>query len=338
MNRRDFLNATLLITASGITFDNLLAQDKPPRYIGNGGELPVKGLTAYPDTENGKHQLYQLWIRDSQNNILTSYRAHKTQKYPFFYPVAGPQSGLSLTTESGRPWPHHRSVFFGADNVSGGNYWQNELAKGQIISQGPTFAKDENGKYKVNEKQIEIIDECSWEQPNKPPILKDERHFTIKLIDENRYAIEAQINLEALADKVVFGKTNHGLFGVRCSHDISPVGGGNLVSSNDDSGGKATFGKPANWMAFYGKRRGLEIVEGIAVFCPSQAPHKKFENCKWFTRDYGNCSPFPMNFFTENENLTLEKGEKLKLKYCVIAFTGTPENAELNKLWKEWDK
>ncbi|MDR2346560.1 MAG: PmoA family protein [Planctomycetaceae bacterium] len=339
MNRRDFLNTTLILASSGIAFDNLFAQDKPiSQYIGNGGELPQKHLTVYPDTQNGKHQLYQLWIRDSENTILTSYRAHKTQKYPFFYPVAGPQSGLSLTTESGRPWPHHRSVFFGADSVNGGNYWQDILSKGQIISQGPAFAKDEKGKYKISGTRVEIVDNCVWTKPEQPPILEDKRKFVVRLIDKNRYAIDTEIVLKAVTDKVVFKKTNHGLFGIRCSHDISVPGGGKLISSNGDVGEKDTIGKAAKWMAFFGKRRGTELVEGIAVFCPSKAPHPKFENCKWFTRDYGNCSPFPMNFFNKDENITLVKDEELKLQYSVVAFTGSPEEAELDKLWEEFDK
>jgi hypothetical protein len=339
MNRRDFLNTALVLAGSGITFGNLFAQDKPiSNYIDNGGAEHAKNLTAYPDTQNGKHQLYQLWIRDNNNTILTSYRAHQTQKYPFFSPVAGPTSGLSLTTESGRPWPHHRSLFFGADQVNGGNYWQGELKQGQIISKGPSFAKDGKGKYKINATRVEIVDKCVWTQPNKPPILEDERLFVVRLIDDKRYVIDATIVLKTLADKVVFNKSNHGLFGIRCSHDISVTGGGNLISSNGDSGEKATIGKPANWMAFFGKRHKTEIVEGIAVFCPSKAPHPKFEKCKWFTRDYGNCSPFPMNFFAKNETLTLTKGEELRLRYSVVAFTGTPKEAELDKLWKEFDE
>jgi hypothetical protein len=339
MNRRDFLNASLILAGSGIAINDLFAQNKQSAdYISNGGEKPPKHLTAYPDTENGRHQLYQLWIRDNENTALTSYRAHQTQKYPFFYPVAGPKSGLSLTSESARPWPHHRSVFFGADNVNDGNYWQGELGKGQIISQGPSFAKDEKGNYKISDNRIEIVDKCLWKKPNESPIIEDNRQFVIRLIDDKRYAIDATITLTTLADKVVFGKTNHGLFGIRCAHDISVTGGGKLISSNGDVGEKATLGKPANWMAFYGKRKNAEITEGIAVFCPSKAPHPKFENCKWFTRDYGNCSPFPMNFFAKNENITLTKNEILKLKYAIIAFTGNPEEAELNKLWEDFDK
>ena len=38
---------------------------------------------------------------------FTSYRFGDGQKYPYFYPLNGPVSGLSVTTESSLPYPHH---------------------------------------------------------------------------------------------------------------------------------------------------------------------------------------------------------------------------------------
>ncbi|MDR1923139.1 MAG: PmoA family protein [Planctomycetaceae bacterium] len=335
MNRRDFLGTAVVLAGTGLALNNTFAQGA--KLISNAGDPAIDSLSVYPDTANGKHQLYQLWIRDNNNTVLTSYRAHQTQKYPFLYPVAGPTTGLSLTSESGRPWPHHRSVFFGADNVNKNNFWQDTLSRGQIISQGPAFAKDDKGQYKISKTTVEFVDKCLWKPSNAPALLEDNRLFTLRLIDARRYQIDASFDLKVLADKVVFEKSNHGLFGIRSSHDVAPTGGGTLISSNGDEGEKATIGKPANWMAFFGKRHRTEVVEGIAVFCPSKAPHPKFENCPWFTRGYGNCSPFPMNFFKPGENLTLTKGEELKLRYSVVAFTGDPKEAELDKLWEEFD-
>jgi hypothetical protein len=65
----------------------------------------------------------QIWIR-LNNRLLTCYRAHRSQKYPYLFPLAGPLSGLSLTDETTLPFPHHRALFLGCDRVNGGNYWQ----------------------------------------------------------------------------------------------------------------------------------------------------------------------------------------------------------------------
>lgn len=322
--------------------NNLYAQgdkvDQRP-FIANGGEGPQKHLTCYPDTEDGKHQLYQLWVLQD-NFTLLSYRAHQTQKYPFFSPMAGPLTGLPLTTETGRPWPHHRGIFFGLDNVNGGNYWQGTLANGQIISQGPSFAK-EGEQYKIAATTAEIVDQCLWKQGTTEPIIEDQRRFVIRILDERRYILDADIIMKALTD-IKVGQTNHGLFGVRCAPDLSPTGGGTLESSEGKRGEAATLGEPARWMAFYGKRAKIreEIIEGIAVFCPSQPPHRAFRECPWFTRDYGNISPTPMNWLKQrgDDPFVLSQGEELRLRYRVVAFGGTPSEAGLNDLWTEFDR
>lgn len=339
MHRRNFLRYSLGTSAAlfgvGMLDEQLFGQDMK-QFIDNGGEGPHEHLTCYPDTQNGKHQLYQLWVRKN-NSVLTSYRAHPSQKYPFFYPMAGPVSGLSLTSESGSPWPHHRSVFFGLDRVNGGNYWQDVMSRGQIVSQGPSFAKDEKGKYKIGPDKVEIVDRCLWGRDGNQ-IIEDNRHFTIQVLDKNRYVLDADINVKALTE-ITVEKTNHGLFGVRCAPDLAPTGGGNLLTSEGAKSQKESEGKPARWLAFYGRRADLkeEIVEGIAVFCPSKAPHPQFENCPWFTRDYGNCSPMPFNFFKKDETFRLAKDEELNFRYRIVAFGGTPQDADLDGLWKEFD-
>ena len=339
MNRRHFLQASLALAGTGVAMSGLYAQEtkvNPKDFIANGGEGPQKHLTCYPDTENGKHQLHQLWVLQD-NAALLSYRAHPSQKYPFFSPMAGPISGLPLVTETGRPWPHHRGVFFGLDRVNGGNYWQSTLAAGQIISQGPSFAKEKD-QYKISETAVEIVDRCLWQRGTENPIIEDQRQFVIKLVDDRRYILDAKFTVKALTD-ITVQETNHGLFGVRCTHDLSPAGGGVLESSEGLKGQENTLGKPARWMAFYGRRAKLkeEIVEGIAVFCPSKAPHPRFENCPWFTRDYGNISPTPMNWLG-GEPFVLPKGDELTLRYRVVAFGGTPKEAGLNALWEEFDR
>lgn len=339
MNRRHFLQSSLLLAGTSLATVPLYAQESKPNvrsFIANGGEGPEKHLTCYPDTENGRHQLHQLWV--SQDNVpIVSYQAHPSQKYPFFSPMAGPVSGLPLVVETGRPWPHHRGVFFGLDQVNGGNYWQDTLSRGQIVSQGPSFAK-EDGQYDLSATTAEIIDRCLWRRDNNT-IIEDNRRFVIKVLDDRRYILDADIVMTALVD-VTVKRTNHGLFGVRCAPDLAPTGGGMLESSEGGKLQKGTYGKPARWMAFYGRRTKLkeDIVEGIAVFCPSKSPHPVFDNCPWFTRDYGNCSPTPMDFLNPEKPFVLPKGEELKLRYRVVAFGGTPAEAKLDDLWNEFDQ
>ena len=96
---------------------------------------------------------------------FTCYRFGQGQKYPYFYPVNGPASRESLTSESALPYPHHRSLFFGCDRVNGGNYWQEGNERGQILSQGPAITL--NGP-----EAVEFTDLCLWRQPGRDPSSK----------------------------------------------------------------------------------------------------------------------------------------------------------------------
>ncbi|HBT75797.1 MAG TPA: hypothetical protein DEB39_02475 [Planctomycetaceae bacterium] len=339
MKRRTFLTSSLALTGTAFSLGTSSPLVAGPLTPG-GGEKPEEHITAYV-VDSKPEMTYEAWIR--RNNVsLTSYRAFKHQKYPYFFPVAGPVSGLSLTTETSLPWPHHRSVFFGCDKVNGGNYWQGTLRDGQIVSQGVSLGE-------VTETSCRIKDRCLWGKPLKPlsagespepDIIEDTRLFELKLLEGTvNYVIDADITMKALVD-VKVERTNHGLYGVRVSPELAPDGGGNLVNSNGKRGQKETEGKPANWMAYYGRRSGLkeEIVEGIAVMIHPRHPDTEafptFKNCPWFTRDYGNCSPMPMNFMSDP--LTLPKGESIRLKYRIVAFAGTPENARLDALWEDF--
>src|SRR5665811_2186517 len=75
------------------------------------------------------------------NKYFTSYIFSDDEKYPFFYPVNGPISGGSLTSMRNAEYPHHSSLFFGCDLVNGGNYWQEGLERGRIISVNAEIAK-----------------------------------------------------------------------------------------------------------------------------------------------------------------------------------------------------
>ena len=92
------------------------------------------------------------------DKTFTCYRFGAGQKYPYFYPVNGPLSGVSVTTESSLPWPHHRSLFFGSDKVNGGNYWQEGNEQGQIVSRGPPSPP------RAPTTSL-IADECEWRKP-----------------------------------------------------------------------------------------------------------------------------------------------------------------------------
>jgi len=254
---------------------------------------------------------------------FTSYICSSDEKYPFFYPVNGPLSGGSVTSMRNGEYPHHSSLFFGCDQVNGGNYWQEGLERGRIISVNAEILKEGGDS-------VVISDECIWSRPGALSPIKDSRKFTITSPSATIRLIDAEITMEMLMD-VTIKKTNHSLFSVRMAADLSVKNGGTMVNAEGDSGEKATFGKSSPWMDYFGKRG--DFAEGIAIL---QHPSNPWYPSPWFTRDYGFISPTPMYWPANDKETVMKKGEKLFLRYMVVVHGGNTAEAKVKKLFEQY--
>lgn len=258
------------------------------------------------------------------NLFFTSYRFEDDEKYPFFFPVNSPVSGASVTSMRNGIYPHHSSLFFGCDRVNGGNYWQEGLERGRIISIGARVLET-GGDRAV------IEDECIWKRPDAESPIKDRRLITITAPAPGIFQLDFDIEMEMLVD-VEIPVTNHSLFSVRMAEDLSVKQGGVMVNSEGLSGEKATFGQRAAWMDFYGSRQATGY-EGIAIM---QHPSNRWFPSPWFTRDYGFMSPTPMYWPEDSKATSLKKGDKVKLRYRVIVHGGTADEAGISKLYEKY--
>ena len=279
-----------------------------------------KGLTAYQKDQ-------RILVRYDNSPVL-SYRASSDAKYPYFYPLAGPKSGLSLTTESSLPYPHHRGLWLGCEPLNGGDYWaDNGLASGQIKS-----VKLEILSSALADHSVTFIQACEWKRKGSHPF-DDERRYTITRSSDDLVTIDCGFKLTA-AEDVSIKKAKHAFFAMRAASDISPAYGGTLIHSEGGIGAQKTYGKTADWCGFYGKRRFRpEVTEGIVIM---NHPENFGGKCPWFTRDYGHLSPSPLNF--QKEPFKLAHGESFKLSYRVVLFVGTPGEANLDEVFKNWMK
>lgn len=250
---------------------------------------------------------------------FTSYKFADSQKYPYFWPVNGPVSGQSVTTETSQPYPHHHSLFFGCDRVNGGNYWQEGNERGQIVSEGPKLVESSGDR-------IVIRDRCLWRQPGKEAIMLDTRQIVIAAPSEKLRTIDFRIRLEPLTDIRIL-KTNHALFSARMVPELCVKSGGTLINAEGNRSEKGTFGAPSPWCDYAGTRDGK--TEGLAIF---QHPSNRWYPAPWFTRDYGFFSPTPM-FWLENNRLDLPKGQPLTLQYRVVVHTGDAQEAQIASLF-----
>jgi hypothetical protein len=248
--------------------------------------------------------------------FFTSYIYSEDEKYPFFYPVNGPVSGGSVTSMRNAVYPHHTSLFFGCDQVNGGNYWQEGLERGRIISVNAQILK-EGGDTVI------LTDECIWSRPGALSPVKDTRVYTITAPSATIIQIDVQIIMEMLMD-VHIRKTNHSLFSARMAADLAVTNGGTMINAESIKGEKETFGKRSPWIDFYGKRG--DAVEGLAIL---QHPSNPWYPAPWFTRDYGFISPTPMYWPEDDKETFLEKGKQLKLRYRVLVHSGTHAEADI---------
>ncbi|MBK5290977.1 MAG: PmoA family protein [Acidobacteriia bacterium] len=257
------------------------------------------------------------------NRPIGVYRAHSSQKYPYFYPLAGPATGLSLVAESALPYPHHRGLWLGCQPMNGGDYWgDTTLDTGQIRSTRLQLGKQtpQSGVF---------TDACEWVRKAAPSPLDDARTFTINVVDNRLWWLDADLVLTARED-ITIKSAKHSFFALRVSPQISPLYGGILANSEGGIGAEGTYGKPARWCGYHGKTA-ADVVEGLAVM---DHPGNPWAPCPWFTRDYGHFSPSPFAFI--KQPWTLPKGKSIRLRYRVVLHAGTPKQAGLDDVYRKW--
>ncbi|HSI77732.1 MAG TPA: PmoA family protein [Lunatimonas sp.] len=257
------------------------------------------------------------------NLFFTSYRFDSNEKYPFFYPVNGP-SGASVSSMRNGTYPHHSSLFFGCDMVNGGNFWQEGLDRGQIVSLRAEIEQ-------VDEFTVVIHNENIWTRPGANAPIKDIRKITVTSSSKEIFQIDFDVTMEMLED-VTIKKTNHSLFSGRMDPDLSVVNGGTMINAEGDRGEKETFGKPSSWIDFHGPRG--TGMEGMAIM---QHPSNDWYPSPWFTRDYGFFSPTPMYWPEDDKETVLAKGQKVMLRYRVLVHAGDHQGAGIAKHFEVYE-
>ncbi len=255
--------------------------------------------------------------------FFTSYIFSEDEKYPFFYPVNGPVSGASVTSMRNSEYPHHSSLFFGCDMVNGGNYWQEGLERGRIISVNAGILRS-GGDTAV------ITDECIWSRPGAVSPVKDTRKFIITSPSPDIYQIDVEIIMDMLTDVSIL-KNNHSLFSARMASDLSVRNGGTMINAEGAQSEKDTFGKSSPWIDYSGKRN--NVTEGLAIM---QHPSNPWYPSPWFTRDYGFMSPTPFYWPENGKDFSFKIGERLKLCYRVIVHSGSHSEANIAGIFRKY--
>ena len=275
---------------------------------------------------------YEVWIGDKMfAGYVTDYEG-----MPIVYPIVGP-AGKNMTRDypmlknydSVKPdHPHHRSLWFSHGDVNKFDFW---TAKSKIVHK--CFVKAEcDGQTAL------LVTENDWIGNignNSQVVCRDFRTLRFAASEEKRI-IDFDITITAEQEKVVFGDTKEGTFGIRVPEMIAveTKKGGQFVNAEGKLGEKDAWGKRSAWVDYSGVLDGEKA--GIAILNhPSGFRFPTY----WHVRDYGlfAANPFGVHDFEKLQDnkageLTLPKGETITLRYRVIFHKG----ANIAEVYKEY--
>ena len=255
------------------------------------------------------------------HKLMLDYRFHAEQP-SCFGRLAGPVSGLPLTSTDELPWNHGPSMFFSCDHVNGKTFRHAPQSHGKITTLDIALKS-------CTQDAVEFTHSCQWMDGKNRPIMKDDRCFLIRFPMEGLYTIDCSFTMTPLVD-VVMNPAGHSFLGLKTANDIAPDGGGKLRNSSGQEGMKNTFGQNAKWCTCFGSRRGMQNrqVEGIAILIPNTMQEPFGKQSRWLTRDYGLLVPNSLHFL--NKPCPRQQGEALTLQYRVVAYSGQPNDDLLN--------
>ena len=267
---------------------------------------------------------------------FTSY-LFKSGAKPILWPVIGP-TGKEMT----RAYPmregnklektdhiHQRSFWFTHGNVNGLDFWA-ETAKPELQGriEHNELVKAEGGT---------IVTKNTWLGPDGAKICADERTLRFGGDTDARW-IDFDVTVTALADKVTFGDTKEGSFGVRVDETlkVDAKQGGKIIHAEGIEDEKA-WGKASPWVDYHGPAQGDHV--GIAILNhPSSFRFPTY----WHVRPYGlfAANPFGLSDFKASKEVsgahTISKGEKFTLRYRVIFHKGDEKEGKIADAFKKY--
>jgi hypothetical protein len=231
---------------------------------------------------------------------------------PFFYPLVGPASGLSMT-RMGHPGApdhdHHLSIWFAHFAVQGVDFWRSE-AKGKI-RQTQWLA------YQDGEDEAVMAVKLAWNDGHDPKDLMTQDFFAAaRPGPDGETFLELQTTLTPAAASIELQKTNFGLLAVRMAKALSAAygSGGLLTNSEGATGEPAIFGKAAKWVDYSGTQPGGHR-EGLTYFDhPSNPGHPSH----WHVRTDGWMGS-SLNFAGP---IAIAKAKPLTVRYLLHAHRG----------------
>jgi len=285
------------------------------------------------------------------------YATGKSDFFPIFYPVLGPDEALMtrdypMKKRNGESsdHPHHRSLWFGHHDINGVDFWavqgNRDQPLGKTIHQKFTNIKSgkDSGTFTSENKYVD---------PDGKTILTDKRTIVIHKRDPKTDArmLDFTITFKASHGKVVFGDNKDGCMAIRLHPSMrvdqqrkdvkNPIKAEGHLLNSEGIRDKPAWGKRAKWVDMTGPVDGKSV--GVAMFDhPSNLRHPTW----WHARTYGlvSANPFGKHHFEGLKddptagNYTIADGKSLTLRYRFYFHRGDEKQGKVAEQYEAFSK
>jgi hypothetical protein len=244
---------------------------------------------------------------------------------PFFFPVIG-ESGAWLT-RLGHPNPigheHHKSIWFGHQNVAGINFWEEKA----------------NTDIRIYQRRVRLyhdghdwggfVAELDWWAQGRS-VLRQELTAVIAPAPFHGFVLDLQSRFDSTdGAPVALGRTNFGFLGVRVAKTMSEqFGGGRLTNSEGLQGERELMGTASRWVDYSGPSA-PGVVEGI---CVMDHPTNYNHPTRWHVRADGWVGA---SFNRESPHGTA-RDHPLCLRYRLLMHSLAADVAVFNGAWDKF--
>jgi len=267
----------------------------------------------------------------------------KSGNKPILWPVIGP-TGKEMT----RAYPmrldnklektdhiHQRSFWFTHGDVNGLDFWaETAMPAKQGRIEHNELVKAEGGTVGT------IVTKNTWLAPDGAKVCGDERTLRFGGNADSRW-IDFDVTVTALGDKVVFGDTKEGSFGLRVDETLkvdAKMGG--VIINAEGIKNEEAWGKASPWVDYHGPAQGDHV--GIAIL---NHPSSFRYPSHWHVRPYGlfAANPFGLHDFMSGSkeglgNHEMKQGDKFTLRYRVIFHQGDEKEGKIAEAFKDYSK
>ncbi len=290
--------------------------------------------------------------------LFTKYHFGEGTNKPYFWPVIGP-TGKEMTRNypmkdvegEKQDHPHHRSFWFGHQELNGFDTWHEKLTLEERYSKkGPeelekrlkVLGSTAHTAVKTAEasgNSATLIVTNDYRDSSGNTMMSDVRTFEFSVDKETGSRIvDATLQFTGGENGVTIGDAKDSGFNLRVAHSmcVEAKEGGTIVNSLGDRDGDA-WGKRAEWCDFNGPVDGSHV--GIAIL---DHPTNMRHPTPWHVRGYGlfTANPFGMKSVAKLEDGTFElkNGDSFALRYRVIFHEGDEKSAKISEAFEAFAK